>query len=81
MRPETDLARAAGLELGARGGIRVDGHMRTSDPAIYAVGERRPVGVGRGGGDVKWRDVRGRRQGSCALLMLPALHILLTLPF
>lgn len=33
------LAKAAGLELGAHGGIKVDGHMRTSDPAIYAVGE------------------------------------------
>jgi hypothetical protein len=30
--------RAAGLELGARGGIKVDDRMRTSDPAIYAVG-------------------------------------------
>lgn len=39
VRPETELARAAGLELGPRGGIRVDAHMRTSDPAIYAVGD------------------------------------------
>jgi NADPH-dependent 2,4-dienoyl-CoA reductase/sulfur reductase-like enzyme/rhodanese-related sulfurtransferase len=39
VRPETDLARKAGLELGARGGIRVDGQMRTSDPHIWAVGD------------------------------------------
>jgi NADPH-dependent 2,4-dienoyl-CoA reductase/sulfur reductase-like enzyme/rhodanese-related sulfurtransferase len=39
VRPETDLARAAGLELGERGGIRVDERMRTSDPAVWAVGD------------------------------------------
>jgi len=39
VRPETELARAAGLELGARGGIAVDTQMRTSDPHIYAVGD------------------------------------------
>jgi len=39
VRPDTDLARAAGLELGARGGIRVDEGMRTSDPHIWAVGD------------------------------------------
>ena len=39
VRPEVGLARAAGLALGARGGIRVDARMRTSDPAIWAVGD------------------------------------------
>ncbi|WP_419998513.1 FAD-dependent oxidoreductase [Streptomyces boninensis] len=39
VRPETGLARAAGLELGERGGIAVDASMRTSDPDIYAVGD------------------------------------------
>lgn len=39
VRPETQLAKAAGLELGQRGGIKVDSHMRTSDPSIFAVGE------------------------------------------
>jgi len=39
VRPETKLAREAGLEIGARGGIRVDGRMRTSDPHIWAVGD------------------------------------------
>jgi NADPH-dependent 2,4-dienoyl-CoA reductase/sulfur reductase-like enzyme/rhodanese-related sulfurtransferase len=39
VRPETTLAKAAGLELGALGGIRVDDFMRTSDPSIWAVGD------------------------------------------
>lgn len=39
VRPESDLARAAGLELSERGAIVVDEHMRTSDPRIYAVGD------------------------------------------
>jgi NADPH-dependent 2,4-dienoyl-CoA reductase/sulfur reductase-like enzyme/rhodanese-related sulfurtransferase len=39
VRPETALARVAGLELGERGGIRVDSQMRTSDLRIWAVGD------------------------------------------
>lgn len=39
VRPGTSLAVAAGLELGPRGGIRVDDQLRTSDPAIYAIGD------------------------------------------
>jgi len=39
VRPDVTLARAAGLVLGARGGIRVDEQMRTSDPNIFAVGD------------------------------------------
>ena len=39
VRPEVALARQAGIELGPRGGIRVDEHMRTSDPDIYAAGD------------------------------------------
>ncbi len=49
VRPDTTLARAAGLEIGDLGGIRVDDHMRTSDPHIFAVGdvvEVRDVGTG-----------------------------------
>ena len=37
--PDTALAKAAGLELGERGSIIVDEHMRTSQPDIYAVGD------------------------------------------
>ncbi|WP_370558746.1 FAD-dependent oxidoreductase [Edwardsiella tarda] len=39
VRPESRLAQAAGLALGASGGIRVDSGMRTSEPDIYAVGD------------------------------------------
>ena len=39
VRPETSLAKSAGLELGERGGIRVNEQMQTSDPAIWAVGD------------------------------------------
>jgi NADPH-dependent 2,4-dienoyl-CoA reductase/sulfur reductase-like enzyme len=37
--PDTALAKNAELELGVKGSIVVDEHMRTSDPDIYAVGD------------------------------------------
>jgi NADPH-dependent 2,4-dienoyl-CoA reductase/sulfur reductase-like enzyme/rhodanese-related sulfurtransferase len=43
VRPETGLARAAGLAIGARGGIVTDAEMRTSDPSIWAVGDAAEV--------------------------------------
>jgi NADPH-dependent 2,4-dienoyl-CoA reductase/sulfur reductase-like enzyme/rhodanese-related sulfurtransferase len=39
VRPDTTLAKSAGLEIGKLGGIRVDDSMRTSDPDIFAVGD------------------------------------------
>ena len=39
VRPDVALAKAAGLEIGARGGIRVDAQMRTSQSDIFAVGD------------------------------------------
>jgi NADPH-dependent 2,4-dienoyl-CoA reductase/sulfur reductase-like enzyme/rhodanese-related sulfurtransferase len=39
VRPDTTLAKLAGLEIGERGGIRVDDQMRTSQPDIFAVGD------------------------------------------
>jgi NADPH-dependent 2,4-dienoyl-CoA reductase/sulfur reductase-like enzyme/rhodanese-related sulfurtransferase len=39
VRPETTLAREAGLEIGSLGGIRVDHCMRTSDDRVWAVGD------------------------------------------
>ena len=39
IRPRDELARAAGLDIGARGGIVIDGTCRTSDPHIFAIGE------------------------------------------
>lgn len=39
VRPESELAKAAGLQLGPTGGIPVDATMRTEDPHIWAVGD------------------------------------------
>src|SRR5262252_6848690 len=39
IRPRDELARAAGLAIGPRGGVEVDPRCRTSDPDILAVGE------------------------------------------
>jgi NADPH-dependent 2,4-dienoyl-CoA reductase/sulfur reductase-like enzyme/rhodanese-related sulfurtransferase len=39
VRPENPLAVDAGLEVGPRGGIRVNDRLQTSDPDIYAVGD------------------------------------------
>ncbi|TML28589.1 MAG: nitrite reductase large subunit, partial [Actinobacteria bacterium] len=39
VRPRDELARAAGLAVGARGGIVVDGSCRTSAQDVYAIGE------------------------------------------
>ena len=38
-RPNVDLARDAGIEIGPRGGIVVDAQMRTSAPDILAAGD------------------------------------------
>jgi NADPH-dependent 2,4-dienoyl-CoA reductase/sulfur reductase-like enzyme/rhodanese-related sulfurtransferase len=39
VRPQTALARAAGIQIGASGGIQVNARMQTSDPHILAVGD------------------------------------------
>jgi NADPH-dependent 2,4-dienoyl-CoA reductase/sulfur reductase-like enzyme/peroxiredoxin family protein/TusA-related sulfurtransferase/rhodanese-related sulfurtransferase len=39
VRPEVKLAREAGLELGATGGIKVDEYLATSDLDVFAVGD------------------------------------------
>ena len=39
LRPQTELAEAAGLELGSSGGIVTDRFMQTGDPDIYAAGD------------------------------------------
>lgn len=39
VRPEVEIAKKAGLEIGDRGGIRVDDRMQTSDDHIWAVGD------------------------------------------
>lgn len=39
VKAEVELARAAGLEIGATGGVKTNGRMESSDPHIYAVGD------------------------------------------
>jgi len=39
IRPRDGLARQAGLTVAERGGVAVDGHCRSSDASIYAIGE------------------------------------------
>ncbi|MDN9011371.1 CoA-disulfide reductase [Brevibacillus laterosporus] len=39
VQPESQLAKEAGLVVGVRGAIRVNKHMQTDDPAIYAIGD------------------------------------------
>jgi NADPH-dependent 2,4-dienoyl-CoA reductase/sulfur reductase-like enzyme/rhodanese-related sulfurtransferase len=39
VRPESSLAKEAGLRIGQRGGIVVNDYLQTSDPDIYAVGD------------------------------------------
>ena len=39
VRPEVKLAKEAGLEIGSRAGIKVNEHLQTSDPDIYAIGD------------------------------------------
>ncbi len=39
IRPRDELARAAGIEVGTRGGVVVDDRLRTSDEQVFAIGE------------------------------------------
>lgn len=39
VRPELTLAKSAGLEIGASGGLKVNAQLQTSDPHIYAAGD------------------------------------------
>lgn len=39
IKPRDELAKACGIDVGARGGIIVDHNMQTNDPSIYAIGE------------------------------------------
>ncbi|MFD2233187.1 FAD-dependent oxidoreductase [Phaeospirillum tilakii] len=50
VRPDSELARAAGLDLGPRGHIVVDGFQRSSDPDIYAAGDAVETADRVGGG-------------------------------
>lgn len=66
IRPSTKLAGDAGLELTARGHIKVDDRMRTSDEHIWAVGDAVEVRNAALGGDNTWAVALGgpaNRQG------------------
>lgn len=39
IRPRDDIAKESGIELGERGGVLVDDHLRTSDSDVFAIGE------------------------------------------
>ena len=39
VRPNSTLAKEAGLRLNERGGVWVDSHLKTSEPDIFAVGD------------------------------------------
>ncbi|KAJ3311204.1 hypothetical protein HDV04_004208 [Boothiomyces sp. JEL0838] len=39
VKPDIDMIKAAGIELGSLGGIKTNERMQTSDPYIYAVGD------------------------------------------
>ncbi len=39
IRPRDELARAAGIAVGERGGIQINSHCQTTNPDIYAIGE------------------------------------------
>jgi NADPH-dependent 2,4-dienoyl-CoA reductase/sulfur reductase-like enzyme len=69
VRPNVDLARQAGLDIGETGAIKVDRQLRTSDPDIYAGGDcaenfhrllNRPVFVSSG----QLANIQGRIIGT-----------------
>lgn len=66
VRPNSALAREAGLALNERGGIVVDDHMRTEDPSVYAVGDVVEVEdfVFKGRTMFPWPDLPTSRAGS-----------------
>ncbi|MBR5640913.1 MAG: NAD(P)/FAD-dependent oxidoreductase [Firmicutes bacterium] len=67
MRPDTELAKAAGIECGASGAILTDDHMRTNLPHVYACGdctESVDVFSGQRGAYLFWEPAR--RGGAAA---------------
>jgi len=67
MRPNVDLARKAGVELGAKGGIRVNSHMETNIKDIYACGdcaETNDILTGKASLNLFWHNAN--RQGAVA---------------
>lgn len=54
--PNDELARDAGLEV--RDGVQVDGELRTSDPAIFAVGDCARFPLAKGGDPIRLESVQ-----------------------
>ena len=52
--PRTELARAAGLRIGAMGGLEVDDRMRTSAPRVWACGDVVEIPRAPDGARVLW---------------------------
>jgi len=63
VRPDTALAREAGLELDERGYLVVDAQQRTSDPAIWAVGDAALKQRAEGGSAPVWLAGLANRHG------------------
>lgn len=66
VRPDTGLAREAGLDLDERGYLVVDAQQRTSDPAIWAVGDAALKQRAEGGSAPVWLAGLANRHGRLA---------------
>ena len=81
VRPESGLARAAGLDLNERGAVRVDEHLRTSAPGVYAVGDAIESSTPSPGSlpSCPWPGPRtaraGRRRTTCSAGRARAVHL------
>jgi NADPH-dependent 2,4-dienoyl-CoA reductase/sulfur reductase-like enzyme/rhodanese-related sulfurtransferase len=53
VRPNTALATAAGIAIGASGAVATDEHQRTTDPDVYAVGDAAETAYGPSGGHAR----------------------------
>ncbi len=84
VQPDVTLARGAGLELGERGGVLVDSHLRTSAADVFAAGDIAEYeSVIRGGERVRiehW-DVAEQQGRSAALSMLGRDHVHDAIPY
>ncbi|WP_037411047.1 NAD(P)/FAD-dependent oxidoreductase, partial [Candidatus Solirubrobacter pratensis] len=82
--PDVTLARAAGLELGERGGVLVDSRLRASAPGIWAAGDVAEYeSVVHGGARMRiehW-DVAEQQGRSAALSMLGRDHVHDAVPY
>jgi 3-phenylpropionate/trans-cinnamate dioxygenase ferredoxin reductase subunit len=84
VQPDVMLARAAGLELGERGGVLTDSHLRASDPGVFAAGDSAEYeSVIHGGRHIRiehW-DVAEQQGRSAALSMLGRDHVHDAVPY